>query len=131
MLANSIEKNNKKLEQITDKINENDYVDYASKINDINQKELINIELNELNNKKDVIYVNVDKVKEELIKEWTKDKNNSIQTDNISASENNENYNELEKKEEVIEKVEENKLEINKQEKKEITTKSNKIELDW
>ena len=131
MLANSIEKNNKKLEQITDKINENDYVDYASKINDINQKELINIELNELNNKKDVIYVNVDKVKEELIKEWTKDKNNSIQTDNISASENNENYNELGKKEEVIEKVEENKLEINKQEKKEITTKSNKIELDW
>ena len=84
-----------------------------------------------MNNKKDVIYVNFSKVKEELIKEWTKDKNNSIQTDNISASENNENYNELGKKEEVIEKVEENKLEINKQEKKEITTKSNKIELDW
>src|SRR5699024_8805811 len=28
--------------------------------------------INELKNKKDVIYVNVDKVKEELIKEWSK-----------------------------------------------------------
>ena len=139
MLFKEIERSNNKLKHVNDRINENDYLDYASKIRDLNKMELIRIELNELKNKKDVIYVNVDKVKEELVKEWSKG-NNGVESENetidLKPKVVDGDYKpEIEQKKIIKEETIEVKKEIKKEEivaqvPKEIKT-TNKIELDW
>lgn len=47
------------------------YPDYTNRALDENKKEIIETELKELKNKKEVMYVNVNEVKKELIKEWS------------------------------------------------------------
>ena len=146
IMSKEIERSNNKLNRINERLNNDDYLDYTRKIKDLNKKELIRIELNELKNKKDVIYVNVDMVKEELIREWSKNSsdNSSIEfkpkkSDNI-ISENivedkkdKENEITVDKplvKEDSINEIE-SKKEIVKLEEKEDKKESNKIELDW
>lgn len=145
VLLKEIEKNNKKLTSINERLLADDYIDYTAKVKDINLKELLKININELKNKKDVIYVNVDKVKEELIKEWSKnidDGGTEIDTftpkalkieftgdkqvdkkENNEVSENDNSFQEIhldnkEKKEVVVDTNLKENL-------------SNKIELDW
>ena len=137
MLSKEIERSNNKLKRVNERINENDYLDYASKIRDLNKKEIIRIELNELKNKKDVIYVNVDKVKEELVREWSKRENetggSTEKVDLKLMTKVDDNKPKIEKivKEENIEVKEEiKKAEIVDQIPKNIMT-TNKIELDW
>lgn len=137
MLSKEIERSNNKLKRVNDRINENDYLDYASKIRDLNKKEIIRIELNEFKNKKDVIYVNVDKVKEELVREWSKRENetggSTEKVDLKLMTKVDDNKPKIEKivKEENIEVKEEiKKAEIVDQIPKNIMT-TNKIELDW
>ena len=137
MLSKEIERSNNKLKRVNERINENDYLDYASKIRDLNKKEIIRIELNELKNKKDIIYVNVDKVKEELVREWSKRENETGgSTEKIDLklmTKVDDNKPKIEKivKEENIEVKEEiKKAEIVDQIPKNIMT-TNKIELDW
>ena len=136
-LNSEIDKNNNKLTRINDRLNSYDYLDYTSKIKDLNKKELIRIELNELKNKKDVIYVNVDMVKAELIKEWSKISGTGEREPQVIEK---EEIKEVEKKVEtpiikpdLDEKI--NKVEIKKEEvKPELTAEkkeTNKIELDW
>ena len=136
-LNSEIDKNNNKLTRINDRLNSYDYLDYTSKIKDLNKKELIRIELNELKNKKDVIYVNVDMVKAELIKEWSKISGTGEREPQVIEK---EEIKEVEKKVEtpiikpvLDEKI--NKVEIKKEEvKPELTAEkkeANKIELDW
>lgn len=146
IMSKEIERSNNKLNRINERLNNDDYLDYTRKIKDLNKKELIRIELNELKNKKDVIYVNVDMVKEELIREWSKNssdnspiefkpkKSDDIIAENIVEDEkdkeneitvneplvNEDSINEIESKKEIVELEE-------KEDKKE----SNKIELDW
>ena len=136
-LNSEIDKNNNKLTRINDRLNSYDYLDYTSKIKDLNKKELIRIELNELKNKKDVIYVNVDMVKAELIKEWSKISGTGEREPQVIEK---EEIKEVEKKVEtpIIKPVLEekiNKVEIKKEEvKPELTAEkkeANKIELDW
>ena len=136
-LNSEIDKNNNKLTRINDRLNSYDYLDYTSKIKDLNKKELIRIELNELKNKKDVIYVNVDMVKAELIKEWSKISGTGEREPQVIEK---EEIKEVEKKVEtpIIKPVLEekiNKVEIKKEEvKPELTAEkkeTNKIELDW
>ena len=136
-LNSEIDKNNNKLTRINDRLNSYDYLDYTSKIKDLNKKELIRIELNELKNKKDVIYVNVDMVKAELIKEWSKISGAGEREPQVIEK---EEIKDVEKKVEtpiikpvLDEKI--NKVEIKKEEvKPELTAEkkeTNKIELDW
>ena len=136
-LNSEIDKNNNKLTKINDRLNSYDYLDYTSKIKDLNKKELIRIELNELKNKKDVIYVNVDMVKAELIKEWSKISGAGEREPQVIEK---EEIKDVEKKVEtpiikpvLDEKI--NKVEIKKEEvKPELTAEkkeTNKIELDW
>ena len=146
IMSKEIERSNNKLNRINERLNNDDYLDYTRKIKDLNKKELIRIELNELKNKKDVIYINVDMVKEELIREWSKNssdnspiefkpkKSDDIIAENIVEDEkdkeneitvneplvNEDSINEIESKKEIVELEE-------KEDKKE----SNKIELDW
>lgn len=136
-LNSEIDKNNNKLTRINDRLNSYDYLDYTSKIKDLNKKELIRIELNELKNKKDVIYVNVDMVKAELIKEWSKISGTGEREPQVIEK---EEIKDVEKKVEtpIIKPVLEekiNKVEIKKEEvKPELTAEkkeTNKIELDW
>ena len=136
-LNSEIDKNNNKLTRINNRLNSYDYLDYTSKIKDLNKKELIRIELNELKNKKDVIYVNVDMVKAELIKEWSKISGTGEREPQVIEK---EEIKEVEKKVEtpIIKPVLEekiNKVEIKKEEvKPELTAEkkeTNKIELDW
>ena len=136
-LNSEIDKNNNKLTRINDRLNSYDYLDYTSKIKDLNKKELIRIELNELKNKKDVIYVNVDMVKAELIKEWSKISGTGEREPQVIEK---EEIKDVEKKVEtpIIKPVLEekiNKVEIKKEEvKPELTAEkkeANKIELDW
>lgn len=146
IVSKEIERSNSKLNRINEKLNNDDYLDYTRKIKDLNKKELIRIELNELKNKKDVIYINVDMVKEELIREWSKNSfdNSSIEfkpkkSDNIIAEnivedekdkENEITVNKPLVKEDSINEIE-SKKEIVELEEKEDKKESNKIELDW
>lgn len=59
-----------KLNTINNKINDGKYENSPEKMIDINNSEILKLEINSLSNKKDVIYVDANKVKEELIKEW-------------------------------------------------------------
>lgn len=145
-MSKEIERSNNKLNRINERLNNDDYLDYTRKIKDLNKKELIRIELNELKNKKDVIYVNVDMVKEELIREWSKNssdnspiefkpkKSDDIIAENIVEDEKDkENEITVDKplvKEDSINEIE-SKKEIVELEEKEDKKESNKIELDW
>ena len=146
IMSKEIERSNNKLNRINERLNNDDYLDYTRKIKDLNKKELIRIELNELKNKKDVIYVNVDMVKEELIREWSKNssdnspiefkpkKSDNIIAENIIEDEKDkENEITVDKplvKEDSINEIE-SKKEIVELEEKEDKKESNKIELDW
>ena len=146
IMSKEIERSNNKLNIINERLNNDDYLDYTRKIKDLNKKELIRIELNELKNKKDVIYVNVDMVKEELIREWSKNfsdnssiefkpkKSDNIISENIVEDEKDkENEITVDKplvKEDSINEIE-SKKEIVELEEKEDKKESNKIELDW
>ena len=65
---------NTKLNSINTKIEENTYENTTERMIDVNNSEMMKLELEQLNNKKDVIYVDVGKVKEELIREWKKER---------------------------------------------------------
>ncbi len=67
---------NTKLNNINTKIEENKYDNNTLKMIDVNNSEIMRLEIESLNNKKDVIYVDAIKVKEELIKEWNKGSGN-------------------------------------------------------
>ena len=145
-MSKEIERSNNKLNRINERLNNDDYLDYTRKIKDLNKKELIRIELNELKNKKDVIYVNVDMVKEELIREWSKNSSdnspiefkpkksvNIIAKNIVEDKKGKENEITVDKplvKEDSINEIE-SKKEIVELEEKEDKKESNKIELDW
>lgn len=145
-MSKEIERSNNKLNRINERLNNDDYLDYTRKIKDLNKKELIRIELNELKNKKDVIYVNVDMVKEELIREWSKNSSdnspiefkpkksvNIIAKNIVEDEKDKENEITVDKplvKEDSINEIE-SKKEIVELEEKEDKKESNKIELDW
>lgn len=146
IMSKEIERSNNKLNRINERLNNDDYLDYTRKIKDLNKKELIRIELNELKNKKDVIYVNVDMVKEELIREWSKNSSdnspiefkpkksvNIIAKNIVEDEKDKENEITVDKplvKEDSINEIE-SKKEIVELEEKEDKKESNKIELDW
>ena len=147
----TIKKNN-----ISTKLKEDNYINTTERIIDINEKEKIRVELDYLNNKKDVIYVDAIKVKDELIREWSTKKENFVEKTNNYKEEiikeqeeknvdkvevvNNKpviEENEILRNEELIleEKPEYKEIEEEKETKKEITSEekknNNRIELDW
>lgn len=70
LIESEIDKLNNKLTNVRIKLDENDYTNQIEKIIDVNELERVRLELESLKNKKDVVYVDAVKVKEELIKEW-------------------------------------------------------------
>lgn len=147
----TIKKNN-----ISTKLKEDNYINTTERIIDINEKEKIRVELDYLNNKKDVIYVDAIKVKDELIREWSTKKENFVERTNNYKEEiikeqeetnvdkvevvNNKpviEENEILQNEELIleEKPEYKEIEEEKETKKEMTSEekknNNRIELDW
>lgn len=70
LIESEIDKLNNKLTNVKIKLDENDYTNQIEKIIDVNELEKVRLELESLKNKKDVVYVDAIKVKEELIKEW-------------------------------------------------------------
>ena len=60
-----------KLNTLNNKISDGKYENSPERMIDINNSELMKLEINNLSNKKDVVYVDANKVKEELIREWT------------------------------------------------------------
>lgn len=60
-----------KLNTITNKLSGGKYENSPERMIDINNSEIMKLEINNLSNKKDVVYVDANKVKEELIREWT------------------------------------------------------------
>ena len=63
-----------KLTNVNTKLDTNNYENNTERMIDLNNSEMMKLELESLNNKKDVIYVDVGKVKEELIKAWGKER---------------------------------------------------------
>lgn len=147
----TIKKNN-----ISTKLKEDNYINTTERIIDINEKEKIRVELDYLNNKKDVIYVDAIKVKDELIREWSTKKENFVERTNNYKEEiikeqeeknvdkvevvNNKpviEENEILRNEELTleEKPEYKEIEEEKETKKEMTSEekknNNRIELDW
>lgn len=147
----TIKKNN-----ISTKLKEDNYINTTERIIDINEKEKIRVELDYLNNKKDVIYVDAIKVKDELIREWSTKKENFVEKTNNYKEEiikeqeeknvdkvevvNNKpviEENEILRNEELTleEKPEYKEIEEEKETKKEMISEekknNNRIELDW
>lgn len=147
----TIKKNN-----ISTKLKEDNYINTTERIIDINEKEKIRVELDYLNNKKDVIYVDAIKVKDELIREWSTKKENFVERTNNYKEEiikeqeeknvdkvevvNNKpviEENEILRNEELTleEKPEYKEIEEEKETKKEMISEekknNNRIELDW
>ena len=128
-----------KLNRVTAKLEENNYINNIEKIEDINKSELIRLEIDNLNNIKDVIYIDVDKVKEELIKEWNKGESNYTEEKVVEKEKPIEEIKEekfIDKanrlfnnfkppKEEIKTEKKEDKVDI------EVKEEKNKIELDW
>lgn len=155
ILEEELDKCTTKKNNISTKLKEDNYINTTERIIDINEKEKIRVELDYLNNKKDVIYVDAIKVKDELIREWSTKKENFVETTNNYKEEiikeqeeknvdkvevvNNKpviEENEILQNEELIleEKPEYKEIEENKT-KNEITSEekknNNRIELDW
>lgn len=76
ILLDELDKCTTKMNNVSNKLKEDNYVNTTERIMDINEKEKIRLEIDYLKNKKDVIYVDASKVKEELIKEWSNTKIN-------------------------------------------------------
>lgn len=156
ILEEELDKCTTKKNNISTKLKEDNYINTTERIIDINEKEKIRVELDYLNNKKDVIYVDAIKVKDELIREWSTKKENFVERTNnykekiIKEQEetnvdkvevvNNKpviEENEILQNEELIleEKPEYKEIEEEKETKKEMTSEekknNNRIELDW
>lgn len=156
ILEEELDKCTTKKNNISTKLKEDNYINTTERIIDINEKEKIRVELDYLNNKKDVIYVDAIKVKDELIREWSTKKENFVEKTNNYKEEiikeqeeknvdkvevvNNKpviEENEILRNEELIleEKPEYKEIEEEKKTKKEITSEekknNNRIELDW
>lgn len=155
ILEEELDKCTTKKNNISTKLKEDNYINTTERIIDINEKEKIRVELDYLNNKKDVIYVDAIKVKDELIREWSTKKENFVEKTNNYKEEiikeqeeknvdkvevvNNKpviEENEILQNEELIleEKPEYKEIEENET-KNEITSEekknNNRIELDW
>ena len=85
----------------TEKYSRNDYFDYASKMIDENELELTKERINQFNNKKEVIYVDVDEILDEIEKEWNKRNYNP----SLNASYNSDKKEEVKETFEEIEKT--------------------------
>lgn len=96
-LNDEIKKCESKLEKVKEKLESNDYINETEKMTDITTAQKMKIEIKELQNKKDVVYVDALKVKEELVKMW-KASPNKIEYDK---------KNQIEEKEERIEPLDE------------------------
>lgn len=156
ILEEELDKCTTKKNNISTKLKEDNYINTTERIIDINEKEKIRVELDYLNNKKDVIYVDAIKVKDELIREWSTKKENFVETTNNYKEEiikeqeeknvdkveavNNKpviEENEILRNEELIleEKPEYKEIEEEKETKKEMISEekknNNRIELDW
>lgn len=156
ILEEELDKCTTKKNNISTKLKEDNYINTTERIIDINEKEKIRVELDYLNNKKDVIYVDAIKVKDELIREWSTKKENFVERTNNYKEEiikeqeetnvdkvevvNNKpviEENEILQNEELIleEKPEYKEIEEEKETKKEMTSEekknNNRIELDW
>lgn len=155
ILEEELDKCTTKKNNISTKLKEDNYINTTERIIDINEKEKIRVELDYLNNKKDVIYVDAIKVKDELIREWSTKKENFVEKTNNYKEEiikeqeeknvdkvevvNNKpviEENEILRNEELIleEKPEYKEIE-EKETKKEMISEekknNNRIELDW
>lgn len=156
ILEEELDKCTTKKNNISTKLKEDNYINTTERIIDINEKEKIRVELDYLNNKKDVIYVDAIKVKDELIREWSTKKENFVEKTNNYKEEtikeqeeknvdkvevvNNKpviEENEILRNEELIleEKPEYKEIEEEKETKKEMISEekknNNRIELDW
>ena len=156
ILEEELDKCTTKKNNISTKLKEDNYINTTERIIDINEKEKIRVELDYLNNKKDVIYVDAIKVKDELIREWSTKKENFVEKTNNCKEEiikeqevknvdkvevvNNKpviEENEILRNEELIleEKPEYKEIEEEKETKKEMISEekknNNRIELDW
>ncbi|MCI6349605.1 MAG: hypothetical protein MR779_01645 [Tenericutes bacterium] len=148
LIENEIDKLNGKLTNVKIKLDENDYTNQIEKIIDVNELERVRLELESLKNKKDVVYVDAVKVKEELIKEWNtssgktkaeqKEENPELESnvDNTVVI-NNENSEKVESEEKNVDNEEVVNTENEKEEEKdkvvevEKEKKHKRIELDW
>ncbi len=156
ILEEELDKCTTKKNNISTKLKEDNYINTTERIIDINEKEKIRVELDYLKNKKDVIYVDAIKVKDELIREWSTKKENFVEKTNNYKEEiikeqeeknvdkvevvNNKpviEENEVLRNEELIleEKPEYKEIEEEKETKKEMISEekknNNRIELDW
>lgn len=156
ILEEELDKCTTKKNNISTKLKEDNYINTTERIIDINEKEKIRVELDYLNNKKDVIYVDAIKVKDELIREWSTKKENFVEKTNNYKEEiikeqeeknvdkvevvNNKpviEENEILRNEELTleEKPEYKEIEEEKETKKDMTSgekkNNNRIELDW
>ena len=82
ILEEELDKCTTKKNNISTKLKEDNYINTTERIIDINEKEKIRVELDYLKNKKDVIYVDAIKVKDELIREWSTKKENFVEKTN-------------------------------------------------
>ena len=147
-IENEIDKLNGKLTNVKIKLDENDYTNQIEKIIDVNELERVRLELESLKNKKDVVYVDAVKVKEELIKEWNtssgkakaeqKEENPEFENDvDNTVVINNENSEKVESEEKNVDNEEVVNTENEKEEEKdkvvevEKERKHKRIELDW
>lgn len=152
ILEEELDKCTTKKNNISTKLKEDNYINTTERIIDINEKEKIRVELDYLNNKKDVIYVDAIKVKDELIREWSTKKENFVERTNNYKEEiiKEQEEKNVDKVEVVNNKpvIEENEILRNEklileekpeykeiEEEKEITSEekknNNRIELDW
>lgn len=148
LIENEIDKLNGKLTNVKIKLDENDYTNQIEKIIDVNELERVRLELESLRNKKDVVYVDAVKVKEELIKEWNtssgktkaeqKEENPEFESDvDNTVVINNENSEKVESEEKNVDNEEDVNTENEKEEEKdkvvevEKEKKHKRIELDW
>lgn len=147
LIENEIDKLNGKLTNVKIKLDENDYTNQIEKIIDVNELERVRLELESLKNKKDVVYVDAVKVKEELIKEWNtssgkteaeqKEENPEFESDvDNTVVINNENSEKVESEEKNVDNEEVVNTENEKEEKDKVVEvekekKHKRIELDW
>ena len=152
ILEEELDKCTTKKNNISTKLKEDNYINTTERIIDINEKEKIRVELDYLKNKKDVIYVDAIKVKDELIREWSTKKENFVERTNNYKEEiikeqeeknvdkvevvNNKpviEENEILRNEELIleEKPEYKEIEEEKEITSEEKKNNNRIELDW
>lgn len=146
LIESEIDKLNNKLTNVRIKLDENDYTNQIEKIIDVNELERVRLELESLKNKKDVVYVDAVKVKEELIKEWNtssgktkaeqKEENPEFESDvDNTVVINNENSEKVKSEEKNVDNKEVINTENEKEEEKVVEVEKEKkhkrIELDW